>query len=243
MRTPPSGCGAISASARWVTSTSRRAGCTPPFSRSIRLVPPPMKTVPGLPRQLDRVGHRLRALVVDVEHRVSPVCRRLRGGRRAAGSDLAHRRDDVRIGAAAAQVAAHALADFVVAEPGGAGAHVGRRRADLAGAVLVEQGDRRADLPRRAVAALEGVVLDERGLHRVQRLGRAEALDGGDVDAFLHHRERQAGVDAAAVDEHGAGAALAAVAALLGAGQAGVFAQRIEQRDARLEHQFMGCGR
>ena len=55
--------------------------------------------------------------------------------------------------------------------------------------------------------------------------------------AFVHHRERQARVDAAAVDDHRAGAALALVAALLGAGQVQVLAQRVEQGGARVELQ------
>ena len=62
-----------------------------------------------------------------------------------------------------------------------------------------------------------------------------QALDGGDLVPVVHHREGQAGVDAPAVDQHRAGAALAVVAALLGAGQAEVLAQRVEQRHARLE--------
>ena len=57
--------------------------------------------------------------------------------------------------------------------------------------------------------------------------------------ALVHHRERQAGVDAAAVDDHRAGAALAVVAALLGAGEVQVLAQRVEQRRARVELQCM----
>ena len=39
---------------------------------------------------------------------------------------------------------------------------------------------------------------------------------------------------APAVDQDGAGAALAAVAALLGAGQVEALAQQVEQRDARI---------
>ena len=51
------------------------------------------------------------------------------------------------------------------------------------------------------------------------------------------HGERQAGIDPPAVDEDRAGAALAVVAALLGAGQAQVLAQRVEQRRARIDLQ------
>ena len=88
-----------------------------------------------------------------------------------------------------------------------------------AGLDLGEHADRRADLARRAVAALEAVVLDERRLQRVQVVRRAQPLDGDDLVALVHDRERQAGVDAPAVDQHRAGAALAVVAALLGAGE------------------------
>ena len=59
-------------------------------------------------------------------------------------------RDDVVVGSAAAQVAAHPVADFL-------------RRAGVA---LGDAGDAGHDLPGRAIAALEGVALDEGGLQR-----------------------------------------------------------------------------
>ena len=58
--------------------------------------------------------------------------------------------------------------------------------------------------------------------------------------ALVHHRERQAGVDPPAVDDHRAGAALAVVAALLGAGEMQMLAQRVEQRGARVELELPG---
>src|SRR4051794_33576737 len=78
--------------------------------------------------------------------------------------DFPDRRDDVGVGAAAADVAAHLLADVVVGT----------------GVPLGEQSDARADLAGRAVAALEAVVLDERRLERVQAVAVGEALDGRD---------------------------------------------------------------
>ena len=102
---------------------------------------------------------------------------------------------------------------------------------------FVEHADRRADLTGRAEAALEAVVLDEGGLHRMQRLLGTEAFDGDDRPVGAGCSEVQAGVLAHAVDQHRAGPALAVVAALLGAGQAGMLAQRIEQRHARIEAQ------
>jgi hypothetical protein len=66
----------------------------------------------------------------------------------------------------------------------------------------------------------------------------ANAFDGDDLVVLVRHGECQACIDSPPVDQHGAGAALAAVASILGAWQAGVFTQRIKQRDAWLDHQF-----
>src|SRR5260221_6398660 len=71
----------------------------------------------------------------------------------------------------------------------------------------------------------------------MQRAGLSDAFDGGDLVALVHNRERQAGVDPLAVDVHGAGAALAVVAAFLGPGEGQGFAQAIEERGARIEAQ------
>ena len=120
------------------------------------------------------------------------------------------RRDDIRVGAAAAEVAAHRLADLV-ARPGVA---------------FADQADGRADLAGRAVAALEGVVVDEGLLQRVKRVALGEGLRSSSPRPVVHDREGQAAVDAPAVDQHGAGAALPVVTALLGAGEVGVLAQR-----------------
>ena len=102
---------------------------------------------------------------------------------------------------------------------------------------LVEQADCRADLARRAVAALETVVSDEGGLHGVELVARGQALDRGDPAAFDARGEREAGQHAAPIDEHRAGAALALIAALLRAGQLESLAERIQQDDARIELQ------
>jgi len=108
--------------------------------------------------------------------------------------------DDVGVGAATADVAAHQFLDVGVARA----------------AWLLEQGDRGHDLAGSAVAALVAVMLDERGLHGVEIAGVPEALDRGDGVALVHDREREAGVDAAAIHMNGAGSALAVVAALFG---------------------------
>ena len=56
-----------------------------------------------------------------------------------------------------------------------------------------------------------------------------------DFVPFVHDGQREARVDPAAIDEDGARAALAVIAAFLAAGELQVFAQRVEQRHARVE--------
>ena len=66
-----------------------------------------------------------------------------------------------------------------------------------------------------------------------------EALDRGDLRAIVHDGKGQARIDAPPVDENGAGAALALIAAFLCPGQVEMLAQQIKQRRARIEHQCM----
>src|SRR3954462_11182110 len=139
--------------------------------------------------------------------------------RRLRATHLLHRRDDPRIRAAAADVAAHRLAHVVIGRTPG----------------LVQHRDRRHDLTRRAVPALEAVVGDECLLHRVELLAARKPLDRRYAPALLHNGECQARQLTAAVDVHGARAALSVVAALLAAGEPSVFAKGVEQGDARLE--------
>src|SRR5215211_2517851 len=67
-------------------------------------------------------------------------------------SDVLDREHDVVVRAAAADVAAHPIADFL-----------GRIRV-----ALCDAGDAGHDLSRRAIATLESVTLDECGLQRVE---------------------------------------------------------------------------
>src|SRR5258708_15613792 len=132
---------------------------------------------------MDSWADRLKVLV----RRVTPSCEL-----RALSHRLAHRFDDVGISAAPADVAAHLLADIVVGS----------------GMAFVEQADRRADLARGAVAALERVVLHEGRLHRVKLLAAGDAFDRGDALPSRHYCESQTRVQPAIVDQHRAGAAL-----------------------------------
>src|SRR5690606_15348349 len=96
------------------------------------------------------------------------------------------------------------------------------------------------DLAGGAVAALERIVLDERGLHRMERAALAgETFDRRDLPPLGHDGEHEAGQRTLAVDVHGARAAFAAVATLLRAGEAEPLAQRVEQRGARIEIEAM----
>jgi hypothetical protein len=112
---------------------------------------------------------------------------------------------------------------------------VGGGRARPARFRLVDHGDARHDLTGCTKAALESVVLDERRLDRVELAVPLQPFDGGDPLALLHRRERHAGEDAASLDMHGTGPALAAIAPLFCAGQRQFFTQRVEQRHARLD--------
>ncbi len=90
--------------------------------------------------------------------------------------------------------------------------------------------------PRRADAALGGAVAQEGALQAVQPVG-GEALDGGDVAADGGGGRRQAGADRLSVQQHGAGAAVAGVAADLGAGQAQHLAERVREAARRVAGQ------
>src|ERR1700737_3843477 len=72
--------------------------------------------------------------------------------------------------------------------------------------------------------------------------GRAvrEPLDGANGTALGLDGKHQAGADRLAVDQHRAGAAHAVLAAHLRAGPAAFFADRIDQRAARLQLQGVG---
>ena len=79
-------------------------------------------------------------------------------------------------------------------------------------------------------------MLAEHLLHRMQRaVGRGQALDRGHRGAVGLHRQHGAGLHRLAVDMHDAGAALAGVAADMGAGQPQLLAQQLDQQRAALD--------
>ena len=100
---------------------------------------------------------------------------------------------------------------------------------------FVDARDRRHDLPGRAVAALEGILIDEGLLHRMQLAVCARPSIVVMLRPCAADRERQAGQYAAAIEQHRAGAALPVVATFLRSGEAEVLAQRVEQRAFEIE--------
>ena len=91
---------------------------------------------------------------------------------------LAHRGHDAVVGAAATEVAGHIFADF-------------RIRSRMA---LTDAGDCRHDLARRAIAALESVLLQEGSLNRVQgSVGPGQSFDRFYLTAFDLGRQGETG--------------------------------------------------
>ena len=94
---------------------------------------------------------------------------------------------------------------------------------------------RRHHEARRAVAALERVLLVERLLHRMQLVALRETLDRRHLAAVRLHGEHGARLDRLAVEEHGAGAARGGVAADVRPLQAELLAQEVGEQLPRLD--------
>src|SRR6185436_12850237 len=118
---------------------------------------------------------------------------------------------------AAADVAGDAEANFVFRRVG----------------ILVEQRLGHHDHPRRTEAALRAAKLGELLLQRM-----LDSFDGDDLAAVGLHPEHETRIERLAVNQDGAGAAVAHVAALFRAGEAGLVAQRVEQAAVGLELQL-----
>src|SRR5262249_14539598 len=96
--------------------------------------------------------------------------------------------------------------------------------------IAVEQSSKREDLARRAVAALERVVRDERLLDGIECVSLRQSLDGRHGASLTFHRQREAAVDRLAVEQYRAGATISHLTAGLRPGQPQVLAQSVEQR-------------
>src|SRR5712671_1013154 len=127
--------------------------------------------------------------------------------------------DDVRVPGAAAEVAADRLADVRFA------------------GLLVPRQQRAPGHhhPRRAVAALQAVLLPERFLDGVELAVLLQALHGADVRAVGLYRQHRARLHRLAVQEHRAGAAVGGVAADVRPGQPQILAEQMDQEQPRLD--------
>src|SRR5690606_13870908 len=126
--------------------------------------------------------------------------------------------DDVAVPGAPAEVALQALPDLVL---GGVG-------------VLPDQIDRRHDHSGSAVAALQRVLLVEGPLHGVPVPVARQALDRHDLAAVGLDGEHRAALDALAVHEDRAGAAVAGVAADRRAGLPEVIPEEMDEEQPGL---------
>jgi hypothetical protein len=93
----------------------------------------------------------------------------------------------------------------------------------------------------QAEAALRRLGIDERLLKRVRPLDGAEPLERGHLGIGNARQGRDARPHGAAVDDGGAGAALAEAAAKLGAVQLEVIAQHVEKRCGRVHLDRVGA--
>ena len=152
--------------------------------------------------------------------------------------DGTNRRDDIRVSAAAAEIASHALPNFIVSQF--------RPRSEIrvngAGHPRLEflqHGHAGTNLAGRTETTLEAILFNECGLQGMQSGSARQPFDRRDVFAILSHRQSQAGIHANAVGKNGTCAALAVIATLLGAGKTDPLAQEIEKCDSRIEMQIM----
>src|SRR5258708_3871018 len=126
---------------------------------------------------------------------------------------------------------------FAHLHEGAAAADVGDRGVDVGVARLgirPEKRRHRHDHAGLAVAALRHVVIDPRLPHLVHGLARGEALDRGDLGAARRAHGQLAGAHRQTVHVHGTGAALRHAAAVLGAGEADLFADHPQQGRGRI---------
>src|SRR6266516_425092 len=142
---------------------------------------------------------------------------------------------------APAEIAAHALSDLIVVEGDVIGVQIGAHRTRPASFGLAQHTDRRANLSRRAVAALKCVVRDERPLEGVQGLAICKPLDGDDLGVLVRDGECEAAIHTTTIEQDGTGAALTVVAALLGTGESETFAQRVQECRPGIDEKPMRC--
>jgi hypothetical protein len=197
-------------------------------------------------RSIDRLDDRVRVRAaqdppqsmpgrrISAPYTARPVTLSMPSGRTGARADdldlstVRHVRISLSLGPASRRRIEDGADDLVVA---GAAAEVARQPvADRArsGRVLIEQRLGCHDEARRADAALQRRVFEEASAAAGAAHALGDPLDRGRSRPFGLDAEHQAGVHQLAVEDDVAGAAVAVVAAFLGAGQAQLIAQHIE---------------
>src|SRR5690606_39012287 len=98
--------------------------------------------------------------------------------------------------------------------------------------VLLEETDGRHDHPGGAVAALEAMTLPEPFLYGMELAVGRQTFDRGDGGSVRLDGEHGAGLDRLAVDQHRASPAVAGFAADVGAGEALILTQEVDQQSS-----------
>jgi hypothetical protein len=130
-----------------------------------------------------------------------------------------HSRDNARVSSAAADVAFEGTPDF-----------------RLAGVwSLFQETHAGEDHAGSAIAALHGVGLDESFLQRMEAAVLRDSFDGGDLFSGDLEDWRDAGAHGRAIDEHGAGSAMAFATAVFAASEFEFIAEDPEQEAVGVE--------
>src|SRR5690348_1086411 len=131
----------------------------------------------------------------------------------AEGGREAYRFDDPLVGAAAADVPVHVAHDLLSCWFGS----------------VIEQGNGRKNHSRRTVAALQGLCLHKRLLHRMQGVAAGQTLNGRDFLSRGRANLGSAGAYRRAVDQNCARAALSFATAVLRASQIQTVTEYVQQ--------------
>jgi hypothetical protein len=110
------------------------------------------------------------------------------------------------------------------------GVQIGAHRTGPARLDLAQHTNGRADLPWGTVAALEGIVFDERPLQWVKILIVGKPLDRDNLGILMRDGKSKAAIHAPPIKQNGTRAALPMVAAFLRASKLKVLAKYVKER-------------
>lgn len=136
------------------------------------------------PEELDLAAlGRPRSQLIDAIASSALDAREYAKGSRLSPINRTYRRIDIRVGAAAADIAGHPFSDFIIRQVDAA-VSVGSHRAGYSLLNLGEHCDGGADLTRRAISALETIEISESSLHGMEFAARSQAFDSCNVIAI-----------------------------------------------------------